>query len=186
MDTAVESQAQSQHHLPGAVGAVLEPAPATFTVRKGVNAKKAAKLIPAMTELAKSGLGGSAEALLQTAADPTSPAHECFEWDDSIAGNGYRLWQARNYWGAIRIEIQDTKGDTHKAPAFIPIVIGTEDGDDRGYRDVRDVVRNENWNAQMLEQAKRELKGFKNRYAMLRGVSELGGLFDFLDKLYPE
>jgi hypothetical protein len=33
---------------------------------------------------------------LEAARDPNSPIHSCFQWDDSLAAEQYRLEQARD------------------------------------------------------------------------------------------
>ncbi|CAE6856779.1 hypothetical protein R75461_07754 [Paraburkholderia nemoris] len=47
-----------------------------------------------------------------------SPLHACFEWDDAVAGQQYRLEQARHLIRSVRIVIQ-TKQATYRAPAYV-------------------------------------------------------------------
>lgn len=43
-------------------------------------------------------------AILAEAADETHPLHECFEWDDSLAAEQHRLWQARMLIRSVRVQ----------------------------------------------------------------------------------
>ena len=43
--------------------------------------------------------------VIEVAADTESPLHGCFEWDDSVAGQKWRLEQARELIREIRVEV---------------------------------------------------------------------------------
>lgn len=47
----------------------------------------------------------TAAGVLDSARDSASPLHRCFEWDDSVAGERYRLDQARRLIRSVRVEI---------------------------------------------------------------------------------
>ena len=46
----------------------------------------------------------TASMLLDAARDPSSPAHDAFEWDDSTAAEAYRLEQSRRYLRLVKVE----------------------------------------------------------------------------------
>jgi hypothetical protein len=45
------------------------------------------------------------EAVLEAAADPASPLHDHFEWDDAAAAQQHRLEQARSLIRSVRVQI---------------------------------------------------------------------------------
>lgn len=52
---------------------------------------------------AENGGRASAQELVDVAADPANPAHPAFEWDNEIAGNQWRVEQARRIIRSIRV-----------------------------------------------------------------------------------
>lgn len=60
------------------------------------------------------------EDVVDAARDPDSPIHSCFEWDDSVCGEEYRLIQARDLIRRVKLEvvIEDV---TIRAPRYISI-----------------------------------------------------------------
>lgn len=152
--------------------------PADFTTREThVDPSKAERLRPVMTRLAQSG-NGTARALIDEARDPDSEIHDCFEWDAEKGAEKWRLWQARNYWGAIRVDVQTNEG-TVKAPAFIPIVVN----DEQSYRPIEEVSGRADWRDQMMGQAKRELESWQKRYDALATVAALRPVFSAIQKV---
>lgn len=149
-------------------------AESTTAVRKSwVDQDKARALLPVMKKLSKQGKG-TARALLDASSDPSSQTHHCFDWSDASAGDKWRLHQATNYWGALRVVIESSGDEPKASPAFIPIRINRNE---RSYRPIQEVLENPDWTTQMLEQAKRELDSFRKRYAMLESLSKLKPVF---------
>lgn len=72
-----------------------------------------------------------------------SPIHAAFEWDDSAAGEKYRVHQARNLIRAVRVvheddaSVDDT-GVSESHPQFVHI----DDGKDPYYQDASVAVQN--------------------------------------------
>lgn len=75
------------------------------------------------------------ETVVEEAADPASPLHDCFEWDNSAAAHKHRLWQARMLCRSIRIAIEPDKSE----PLFVSVHV--EDGAARAYHPARVMVR---------------------------------------------
>jgi hypothetical protein len=61
----------------------------------------------------------TAEALLEGASITSSPLHACFNWDDTVAANEYRLIQARVMINSIRVEVVNGDAKPHHVVAFI-------------------------------------------------------------------
>ena len=139
---------------------------------------KAERLRPVMEALAQRGEGGSSRALVEAARDPSSPIHDCFEWNDSVAGERWRVYVANKYWGGIKIEIETPSGPV-KAPAFIPIVVG----DEQSYRPVHEVAARADWREQMIAQATRELESWRKRYDAISAVASVRPVFDAIARV---
>jgi len=67
--------------------------------------------------------------ILKEATKKTSPIHDLFEWDDSIAGEKYRLWQVRFYKSVVvEIEIEeDTNREIEMPLAYNVSIIEKND-----------------------------------------------------------
>lgn len=68
-------------------------------------------------------LGGAAlitpEAVVDAARDQTSPLHDQFEWDDSVAGEAYRLQQARALIKRVTVSVTRADQTVVRAPVFV-------------------------------------------------------------------
>jgi hypothetical protein len=58
-------------------------------------------------------------AVVEDARPETALLHEAFEWDDALAGEQYRLWQARQLIKAVRI----VESDKPEGPQFIHVKV---------------------------------------------------------------
>jgi len=82
----------------------------SWTRRYGVDPQVAGEIIQR---------AGSADAVLVAAADPACPLHSLFEWDDSVAAVRYRLIQAREMIGSLRVEIVQPDKRVEHVAAFV-------------------------------------------------------------------
>lgn len=83
------------------------------------------------------------EIVVESAHSKNSPAHGAFTWDDSMAGQKYRLWEARQIIRSIRIMTVEGKDE----PAYIhvrrvEIQNDEEDGIGSYYQSTRVAVLN--------------------------------------------
>ncbi len=71
--------------------------------------------------------------VVNTARNPRSVLHTCFEWKDSVAGEKYRIHQARNLIRLVRVEIR-----TSTTVLYAPRLIRDPEvpRNVQGYRDV--------------------------------------------------
>lgn len=67
--------------------------------------------------------------VVDSASDPDSPIHECFEWRDDIAAHHYRLSQARGW--IRRVVIVSDGGETQSV--FTHVRITTDEAPPRSY-----------------------------------------------------
>jgi hypothetical protein len=108
--------------------------------------------------------------VVDAARPKTSPLHSRFTWDDSLAGERYRLWEARQLISEITVI---TTSMPTPAPAYVSIV------EDRkrpggGYRAMSDVVKSKTLRKMMLRDALIDAQRFEQRWRM---VEELAKVF---------
>jgi hypothetical protein len=99
------------------------------------------------------------------AADPASPLHSRFTWDDGEAAYQWRLQEARQL---IRVVV----GFFPAPQGLMEFRIYTSMQQDRhvpggGYRVVLDVIGSPAWRQRLLAQALAELNHFRNKYREL-------------------
>ena len=109
-------------------------------------------------------------AVVAFARNPKTALHGQFEWDDTKAAQEFRLWQAREL---IAVSVTVLHGRTDPVRAYVSL------GSDRirpggGYRSMEDVLADPERRAEMLEDAKRDMEVFVEKY---EGFAELAGVF---------
>jgi hypothetical protein len=110
---------------------------------------------------------------VEEAADPASPLHDHFQWDDTIAGRQWRLQQARQL---IRVTVEAIQ---YQQAAY-HVRVFTSLTPDRvieggGYRVTALVMDTEALRQQLLADALMELSRFQRKY---RSLMELIKVFD--------
>lgn len=115
------------------------------------------------------------EAVVEFAKNPKTALHNRFEWDDSVAGHEYRLWQARQVVRAVVTVIKTEKKEI-TTNAFVHF--SQDNNIERGYRSIARVVTDEELTRRMLESALRELKIFRKKYADLKELSQVFAVID--------
>lgn len=111
--------------------------------------------------------------ILDKARDPGSELHKCFEWDDSIAAEKYRLFQARKV--VCHLVIRETIQD--KKPP-IRFMLQTKNGD--GYQPTQIIYRDPDKYQVLLQSVLRDLVAIRNKHANL---VELEQVFEAIDHL---
>lgn len=62
----------------------------------------------------------TADMVVEAAADPDSPLHRHFQWDDTAAADAFRRWQARVLLAKCRITVQDRAATNIRAFVSLP------------------------------------------------------------------
>ena len=103
----------------------------------------------------------------------SSELHRCFEWEDSIAAERWRLEQAGSLIRAVIRIIPNPKGDPIRTRAYVSLPV------DRvmnlGYRTIEDVMSEPESESQMLASLRAEMEALQNRY---RTLEELVPIFE--------
>ena len=97
--------------------------------------------------------------IVEEARPEDAPLHPAFEWNDTVAGERYRQWQARDMVRSLRIVYENAE----PAPAYVHVRY-----DDGGqYQSVSMVVQNVDLYGRAMDELKGKLTG------LLRGIEDL-------------
>lgn len=107
--------------------------------------------------------------VVDKARDKNTELHKCFEWDNSIAGEKYRLQQANHLLSSLSITVEENNEE--KCVRKYVNVKTTEDK--RVFKDIVKVVENNEEYIQLLDKAEREFIGYKQRYEELIKMKDL-------------
>ena len=110
--------------------------------------------------------------VLEKAKDETTELHKCFEWNDSIAAEKYRLEQAKNI---IRMLVYEKET---KEQAVVRYYAKTETK--HVYQPTKQFLVQENEYQGLLRRALAELEAFKKKYHTL---TELESIFEALETI---
>lgn len=101
--------------------------------------------------------------VVETARDPESPLHRCFEWRDDVAAEKYREDQARDVIRSIRVVHESVNGRAVE-PSRVFINFDAVEGQARTYVTVDSVMQD----AELFERARlqllRESAQMRDRY----------------------
>lgn len=116
------------------------------------------------------------EGVVNLARNPGSCIHGDFEWDDAVAGEKYRIVQAQKMIRCLKVVVKTS--DKKKEPQTFRILQKTSKS--HVFKTNSFFVSNKSEYERLLEQALRELKGFRERYKKL---AELESVFEAIDEL---
>ncbi len=119
----------------------------------------------------------SPQEVLEEARKENSPLHSCFTWDNSVAGERYRLAQARVL---LRVTVQYLPANKDRSPTRVFVSLTPDRSRDGGYRVLADVLDDARLRDVMLADALNELGSFERKYKKL---SELAGVFKAIRKV---
>ena len=125
------------------------------------------------------------EDFLESARSEESEMHKLFEWNDSIAAEKYRLRQASDIIHSIKITVVEEEKEPVTMKAFvIPDYTGKSAvGSKGGYINIRKAVANEDTRAEILIDARKNVRWFMDKYRAISELSEvISAMEDFLNK----
>ena len=121
-------------------------------------------------EIAELGEEVTPEQIVEAAKDESKELHKCFEWNDNIAAENWRKYQARKILGLL--VIRETEDKT-----AVPLRVFYKN-DNGGYKPSEKIFRIDDEYQKLLQTAWAELRAFKNKYARLQELSEIFALID--------
>lgn len=110
----------------------------------------------------------SPQMVLDRARDESSPLHDCFEWNDTIAAEKFRMVQARVLLRLVVPVYANSNFETIRIPLFqsVRALRGRDNGEAPSYLPSVSLLSDEQRRlmlvAQKLEQAKFQLSGIKD------------------------
>lgn len=111
--------------------------------------------------------------------DPNSELYKCFTWDNDIAADKYRLFEARQIACNLIVKYEKTdNGDSIQQSTRILHRASTDIN--AGYKPLPVIVKNEDLYQGLLLECKSKLKEFKNKY---QNLTELQKIWDLIDEL---
>jgi len=125
----------------------------------------------------KNKFGLTADNLLKKASKKSSSLYEFFDWDNSSAGDKWRLQQARLLINEIKIIVEDKE-----MYAFENVNVSIEENtkfNSREYKPIVEIMNNENYRKQLIQKALSEATYWKQRHSEL---SELNPIFAMIDE----
>lgn len=130
-----------------------------------------------MEELAD-GPGLTAQNLVNVSRPEDAPLHPCFEWNDSLAAERYREWQARKIIGTIEIVREEMTTDPEK-PVTVRAFHALRTEETAGYEHIEVILSDEEKSERLMELAKRDMGIFKEKY---NGLKKLSKVFRAMDE----
>lgn len=139
---------------------------------KGASAQKV------YDEIQSIGESATPQQILDKARDENTELHKCFEWDDSVAAERWRLHQARQVVCHI---VFNNEKDEQKTTPQLRCFFNNDKKSGEGYKPTKVIIEKEDEYKKLLNTAMGELYAFKIKYKIL---SELEEIFDDIDKLF--
>jgi len=112
--------------------------------------------------------GLSRHSLVEEAKKPRHPLHNLFPWDDRVAGPLYRLELAGRIINSVIVEIQEVDQKPIPIQVFHPIGGKTE-----RFVHIKEIRTSAEKRKMVLEQALKELKAFRGKYARLKELNTI-------------
>jgi CRISPR/Cas system CSM-associated protein Csm2 small subunit len=118
------------------------------------------------------------ELVVTDAASKKSPLHDYFQWDDAKAAEEYRLTQAGQLLRFINVTYND---EEKPAKAYHNVVVTIENKSQRGYVNLQRVLSEEELLEQVLKQALKEIKTWREKYRQYKSLGTIVNLVSAID-----
>lgn len=116
------------------------------------------------------------ENVLKAARAKSSKLHPCFEWDDKIAAEKYRLHKAGQLIRSVTVVIEEA--ESKEVRAFVNI----SDEPTGRYINIQAALSEEDTKAVVLARAYAELRAFQKKY---QDLTELSAVFKAIADVLP-
>jgi hypothetical protein len=104
--------------------------------------------------------------VLDEARDPSHPLHDRFEWDDEVAGEAWRLEQARVLIVKVRYRFEDEKGKKQNVRRFY--ALRASDADEYDYEDIESIMADAFRRKLLLNEMQRRIDELVRQYGQLQ------------------
>lgn len=104
------------------------------------------------------------EHVVEFAKNKETKLHSHFQWDDSLAASQHRLWQARMIINVNVTVVDVEEEEPIRVKTYVSL---TTDRGANGYRLMDDVMKSDDLRLQLMKDAQRELRNFREKYKSL-------------------
>lgn len=176
----------AETQAPYDVGTKAPDAEVRYTIADGAHLREqdAAIVGPALARLAQSGEGDGfrAEDVVDAARPTSAPLHPYFEWRNDVAAELFRLEQARGLVRSITVTVvvrDEPIPLVAQVRQYHHVRVQTQPGEPLAsrYVPVQLVQESEDYTAQVVRTAARELRGWSERYATYRHLRQFQAFF---------
>lgn len=138
-----------------------------FYARKGSSFtdEEAAVCGPELVRIEKLNEGLTPRMVVAEAADPESPLHPQFEWNNTVAATKYRDEQARRLIRNVVVRVMDENKDEEQE---VRVFLNVKEKHQRSYRNISYVSKDENLQNQVVEQAHNELERWRIKWSQYK------------------
>lgn len=127
-----------------------------------------------LTELTKLHRGKlMPEVVVEDARSPRSPLHRCFEWNDGVAADKYRLNQARHVIAVVVTVMPEKRGPGTATRAFVSLSRGGGKAGRHPYIPIRTALGNVVTRQALVAKALAELESWHDRYSELKELADI-------------
>ena len=112
--------------------------------------------------------------IVELAKGKSTELHRCFEWNNTVAAEKYRLHQARQICANLIIKRPEEDAGEND----VPIRVFYKTTNDEGYKDSAIIFHKEDEYAALLKRALGELHAFKMKYSSLKEISDILAMID--------
>lgn len=141
-----------------------------YQKKPGSRVKADANIIGQVLEkLDKTG-GVTAKRLVNVSRPEDAPLHKEFEWDDLVAAENYREYQARHIIGSITVK-REPNDNRPPVRAFQRIKLS--EGDGGNYYRIDTIKENEIMMEALLNQSYRDMMAFVDKYETLAEIANV-------------
>lgn len=116
--------------------------------------------------------------VLSAARKKKSPLHCCFEWDDNVASEKYRLVQAGQLIRSLKV-VQQEEENVDEPVLGVRAYVSVEEEDDTHYVSIVKVMQTPDLKEQYLKKAHKEMVDWRKRYGDLKEFSKI---FEAIDE----
>lgn len=146
--------------------------------------KEAAKVAEQLLRVEKQFGSITPKVLVSVAADPKNYLNKYFTWNDAIAADAYRMWEARKLIASVYVTTEDGDGEaTVPVRAFVNIRMESEEegeGIEPAYVSMKQTVNRQDYQSQVLQYANQQLKAWRQRFGNFK---EFFSVVSEIDKL---
>jgi len=118
------------------------------------------------------------QSVVDFARDENTELHSKFEWDDTVAGESYRVWQARKVIRALVTIIPQKNSEPYEVQTYVSMSADRYQGEEKrenvgGYRCMVDVLSTPDLRSTLLEEALAEFEVWERKYQMISELVEI-------------